>query len=308
MTRPQPLPGVAVIAFSSLLFAAMAVLTRTLAGVVPSAQIAVVRFLVGLLGVAGVFAVRRTLPDLRRWRLLLFRGLLGGVAVLLYFFSIEKIGVGPATMLNYLSPVYAAVFAGVILKERPGARLYLGLSLATIGAVFVTAGTGALLHPLQPGVGGALAGLASGVCGGAAMTGVHTLRRDTDASTVFFAFCFFGLLLSLPLAWAGWVRVDGLPLGRMVGVGVFSFGAQMLFTWGMGFTTASRGSATTQLTPVVTWVLSVLLLDEWPHAMTLVGAVLCLGGVLIGMVRPPSPHSSNVSPTDPDTANVNAGL
>ena len=295
-----------VIACASLLFAAMAVLSRTLAGQVPSAQIVMVRFVVGLLGVAGVFAARGTRPDLRRWRLLLFRGLLGGAGALLYFFAIEQIGVGPATMLNYLAPVYAAFFAGLILKERPGAWLYLGLGIATLGAGFVTAGTGALDHPLSPGL-GALAGLTSGVFGGATMTGVHALRRDTDAATVFFAFCFLGLLVSLPLAAAHWVPLEGGRWLAVLGVGLLSFGAQMLFTWGMGFTSASRGSTTTQLTPVATWLLSVTLLDEWPHALTLVGAVLCLGGVLIGMVRPPVPHSSGRIPTGADTANVNVG-
>ena len=284
-----------IIAFASLLFAVMAILTRLLTGKVPSAQIVVVRFIVGLLGVAGVFAARRTRPDLRRWRLLLLRGVLGGFAVLLYFFAIQTLGVGPATMLNYLSPVYAAVFAGVVLKERPGIWLYLGVMLATIGAAFVTAGTGAFEHPLSPGL-GALAGLCSGIFSGAAMTGVHALRRTTDASTVFFAFCFFGLLMALPLAVPVWVPLDGL-WGPVLGVGLASFAAQMLYTYGMGFTSASRGSATTQLTPVVTWLLSVALLDEWPRAVTLVGALLCLGGVLLGMVGSRA--------TSADTANVN---
>ncbi|MBS1151580.1 MAG: Permease of the drug/metabolite transporter [Myxococcaceae bacterium] len=283
----RPIPGVAVIAFSSLPFASMAVLARTLAGVVPSSQVVAARFLVGLIGVGLLFAVTRTRPNLRRWPLLLVRGVFGGAAVLCYFFAISHLGVGPATMLNYLAPVYAAVFAGVILKERPGLWLYAGLVLATLGAITVTAGTGAFEHPLRPGL-GALAGIASGIFGGASMTGVHALRKDTDASTVFFGFCLIGLLIAAPLAADGWVPLEGATLLRVIGIGVLSFLAQMLFSWGMGFTTASRGSATTQLIPVVTWVLSVWLLGDWPNPVTLAGAVLCLAGVLIGLV-PPAP-------------------
>ena len=287
----RPVRGVAVIALSSLPFASMAVLTRTLAGIVPSAQIVAVRFFIGLIGVGLMFAVTRTRPDLRRWRLLLVRGLFGGAAVLCYFFAISHLGVGPATMLNYISPVYAAVFAGVILKERPGLWLYLGLMLATLGAVLVTAGTGAFEHPLDPGL-GSIAGLASGIFGGASMTGVHALRRDTDAPTVFFAFCFVGFLLAAPLSSGVWVALEGFTLLRVLGIGVLSFIAQMLFSWGMGFTTASRGSAMTQLTPVVTWILSVLLLRDFPRPMTLAGAVLCLGGVLLGLIFPTTARST----------------
>lgn len=272
----------------------MAVLTRTLTGVIPSSQIVAVRFFVGLIGVGVFFAFNRSWPDLRRWRLLLVRGFLGGVAVLCYFFAISHLGVGPATMLNYLSPVYAAVFAGVLLKERPGLWLYFGLGLATLGAILVTAGTGAFDHPLTPGL-GAVAGLCSGVFGGASMTGVHALRKDTDASTVFFAFCFVGFAIAVPLSAGSWVPLEGMTLVRVIGIGALSFLAQMLFSFGMGFTSASRGSATTQLVPVTTWMLSVMVLDDWPRPLTLLGAVLCLVGVLVGLVpRAPALDKSQI--------------
>lgn len=299
MKRRPRLSGVAIIAFSSVPFAMMAVLARSLAGKVPSSQLVAVRFFLGLIGVACLFAFRRAWPDLRRWRLLGLRGVLGGLAVLCYFFAIHRLGAGPATMLNYLSPVYAALFAGVVLKERPGGWLYLGLGLATVGAIAVTAGTGALDHPLQPGA-GALAGIAAGILGGGSMTGVHSLRRDTDAATVFFAFCLFGFAIAAPVAWPGWVALDGSTLWRVVAVGALSFCAQMLFSFGMGFTTASRGSVATQLTPVATWVLSVALLQEWPALLTLGGALLCVLGVLISLIPPGSP-SGVQPPWDPDT-------
>lgn len=273
--------GVAIIASSALPFAGMAVLTRAVAATVPSSQIVAARFLLGIAGAALMFAGARRGPDLRRWRLLLARGFFGGVAVTCYFFAIARIGAGPATMLNYLSPVYAAVFAAVLFKERPGLVLYAGLALATLGALLVTAGSGTTA--LQPSL-GALAGLAAGVLGGASMTGVHALRKDTDATTVFFAFCVIGFAVSAPLSVATWVPLTAELGVKLVLIGALSFAAQMLFSYGMGFTTASRGSATTQLTPVVTWLLSALALGEWPHAVTLAGALLCLAGVLIGLV------------------------
>lgn len=282
--------GVAIIASSSVPFAAMAVLTKSISAAVPSAQIVAVRFFIGVLGAGVMFAAARHRPDLRRWRLLLARGFFGGVAVTCYFFAIAQIGAGPATMLNYLSPVYASVFAAVLFKERPGLVLYVGLVLATLGAVLVTAGTG--FTALQPSF-GALAGLAAGVLGGASMTGVHALRKDTDATTVFFAFCVVGLAVSAPIAAAQWAPLDGTLTWKLLLIGVLSLAAQMLFSHGMGFTTATRGSATTQLTPVVTWAVSALALEEWPRAVTLVGAGLCLAGVLIGLV----PRGSHAPPT-----------
>ncbi len=259
----------------------MAILAKSVSATLPSSQIVAVRFFVGILGAGVLFGAARHGPDLRRWRLLLARGFFGGLAVTCYFFAIAQLGAGPATLLNYLAPVYASVFAAVLFKERPGLVLYLGLALATVGGVLVTAGTG--FTAVGPTL-GALAGVAAGVLGGASMTGVHALRKDTDATTVFFAFCVVGFAVSAPIAAAQWAPLTPALTGRLLLIGVLSLAAQMLFSYGMGFTTATRGSATTQLIPVVTWAASALMLGEWPRAVSLAGALMCLAGVLIGLL------------------------
>jgi len=282
----RPLPsGVLLIACSCLGFAAMAVAARALSGFASAPQVASIRFGTGAVGGLMVFLLRRQRPALHRPFGLALRGLLGGVAVLLYFTAIDRLGAGPATMLNYCSPCYAALFAYLFLKERPGPLLYLGLLIATGGAVMVVVGTGTLAHPLSPGV-GAVAGVLSGVVGGAAMATVHTLRKDTDSLTVFVAFCVVGLLVCLPFALADWRPLSPELWLRGAVVGVLAMVGQLLFTWGMGFTTASTGSATTQLTVALSFVLELLVLGVAPAALSAAGAAVCLLGVLVSVVRP----------------------
>jgi len=282
-----PRNGVAIIALSSLFFGAMAVTTRLLAGQVPAAEIVTVRFVVGAVGCVLGFLWLRRWPNLKQWRLLLGRGAFGGLAVLTYFFAIERLGAAPATVLNYSSPIYAAVFAAWFLRESSTWVKRLGLGLATVGAALVTlSSTNGVSGPSSwvpdP---GAIAGVISAVLGGAAMTSIRRLRDDTDALTIFFAFCVVGALVSGPVAAPGWVPLEGRAGWICLAVGLLSIGGQLLFTWGMGFTTATVGSATTQLVPFVAWVLSVAWLHEGISALGTIGAACTVVGVMLGVVQ-----------------------
>jgi drug/metabolite transporter (DMT)-like permease len=278
------LPGTALIALSAFFFGAMAVLARTLAGTVPAAEATTVRFAVGALAMALYFAARRQRPDLRNWRLLALRGLLGGLAVLAYFYGIEKLGAASATILNYVAPAWAAVFAAVFLKERPSRLLVVGLVLACAGAVLVGAGTGQFFEK-DASVLPVVVAIFSGVCSGAAMTTVKAVREDTDAWTVFLVFCLAGAGMSLPLALPHWVPLTGATLFTALAVGVVAIFGQLLFTIGMGFTSATAGSATTQLVPAFAVLLSAVFLHEHLTPLSVAGAVLCVAGVLVGVVR-----------------------
>ena len=284
MSRFRP-GGVVLIAISSLFFGVMAVCVRLLNGRVPSQQIVTIRFAIGLVGCALLFALRRRGPDLRRWPLLLLRGAAGGLAVLAYFFSIEQLGAAIATVLNYSSPILAALFAAIFLKERSTRTARVALVVATLGAMLVAFSRSRPGSAWVPEL-GAIAGLASAVAGGAAMTGIRVLRNDTDALTIFFAFCSIGLLMSLPLSLGGWVTPDVSLWPLLIAVGVLSIAGQLLFTFGMGFTSATTGSATTQLVPVLSWVLAVGWLGEPMSVLNGCGAILTVGGVLIGIAAP----------------------
>ncbi len=269
------------IALSALLFSTMAVLARTLTGVLPAAQISAYRFTIGLLGTAVLLLAQRKRPVFRKPWLLLLRGGLGGTAAFLYFYAIEKAGVGPATMLNYISPVYAAVFAVVFLKERSVPLHWLGLVFATAGGLMVTAAQTTFDSPFYLSH-AAWAGLASGILGGAAMTTVKALRdEDTDPSEIFIAFCGVGLAVVLLTPGPAWksVRWDIAP--TLAGIGILSMGAQLLFTYALRFTSTAVGTATTQLVPVLVWVLAVAFLHETFTVFTAAGATLCIAGVLL---------------------------
>lgn len=260
----------------------MAVLARTLSAEVPAAELVVIRHAVGLVAMAALFVAQRRRPSTTRPWLLFLRGFLGGGAVLCYFYAIHSLGAAPATVLNYIAPVYAAVWAALFLKERATRLVLVGLVIATVGAVLVTVSTGDFDGRGAPPV-GAFAGILAGLFGGAAMATIKAVREDTDSATVFLSFCAVGLLMAAPFAVPQWVPLSGSTLAVALLIGLLAVAGQLLFTWGMGFTSATTGSATTQLVPVFAWVLALGWLHERVTSLAVVGAVLCVGGVLLGM-------------------------
>lgn len=288
--------GVLYIALGSVLFALVALLARSLAGKVPAAQILAVRFSLSLLFMAAWFAVLRRGLSLAHPRELFLRGLFGGVGAASYFYAIEQLGVGPATVLNFLAPCWAAVLAQLFLKERSSAFAWLGLAVATLGAALVTLSAGELHRPEHFWLAAAL-GVLSGICGGAAMTTLKRLRDDTDAGTIFTIFNVVGLLVIAPFAWSKWVPLEGPHWPALVAIALASVGAQLIYSWGMGFTTVAKGSLTTLLTPVFAATFGAVFLSELPNLTGVAGGLLCIGGVGLGLIRVGTPATVDASAT-----------
>ena len=276
---PKGLRGAPSIVLSSMLFAAMAAVARSLSGPLSAGQLSFIRMVVGLAVAIGIFLVARTGPSFAHPRLLAARGFLGGIAVALYFVAIERMDVGPATLLNNTAPAYAALFAALFLGERLTARILAGLAVAMAGAGLVVWSTFEPGRALHIGV-GAAAGILSGVLSGGAVTAIRALRKDTDTLSVLFSFMLIGSIVTFPMAAIRPSPAWSLFPGALL-VGVLSVGAQLLLTNAYGFVSTVTGSAMSQLTTVFSWTLGVTFLGEAVRPVGIAGAALCIFGVML---------------------------
>jgi drug/metabolite transporter (DMT)-like permease len=279
---PERLRGSPLLVISSFLFAVMAFCARSVAGRLSVGQVVCARFVIGLAFLALYSPLTRTRPRMGRPRLWVLRGVFGGGSVYLYFVAIDRLAVGPATLLNACWPICAAILGIFILGERVNGYLATGLTATTVGAGLVIWST------VQGGMGftlgvGAWAGALSAVLSGAAVIALRALRHDTDASSIFLSFCLFGLLFGMPFALQDWRPLSGDMVLPLLGVGLASVAAQMIFTYAMAHVTSTAvGGITTQLTPAFSWMLGALLLGEPLQPLAVVGALICMGGLLWG--------------------------
>lgn len=278
---PERLRGSPLLAVSSLMFAVMALCARSVAGRLSVGQVVCARFTIGLVFLAFYFPLTGRRPRMGRPGLWALRGIFGGGSVYFYFMAIDRLAVGPATLLNACWPICAAILGIFILKEQVNGHLAIGLTATTLGAglvIWSTVHGGVLLTSGS----GALAGAASALLSGAAVIALRALRGDTDAASIFLSFCFFGLVFGLPFAVRDWRPLSPDMLLPLLGVGLSSVVAQMLFTHAMGYVTAAAGGITIQLTPAFSWLLGALVLGEPLQPLSVVGSLICMGGVLWG--------------------------
>ncbi|QRK08016.1 DMT family transporter [Archangium violaceum] len=134
---PERLRGSPLLVVSSLMFAVMALCARSVAGRLSVGQVVCARFAIGLVFLAFYFPLIGRRPRMGRPGLWALRGIFGGGAVYFYFMAIDRLAVGPATLLNACWPICAAILGIFILKEQVNGYLASGLVATTLGAGLV---------------------------------------------------------------------------------------------------------------------------------------------------------------------------
>lgn len=261
---------------ASLLFAAMATVAKRTAARLSGAEVAFVRFVVGLASVAvvGVTVVRLRPVG---WGVLAVRGLAGGLAVLFYFLGIAHLPVGTAVLLNYTAPVYTAIFAALFLRERVPRVTAWALALTLVGVALVVEGGG---HGHTGAFGRwELCGLASAVLSGLAVTAVRAARTTDGPWEIFGAFCVGGTLVTAPQALAGWVAPTAAEWGLLIVVGLLSVAAQVLYTIGLREVEAALSGVISQLTPLGALALGAAFFHDRFSTLAVLGSLLTIGSV-----------------------------
>jgi len=140
MTTPasRPLAGVFWMLVTGLLFVGVTVLVKFVGEDLPAPQSAFLRFAFGCLFFLPLLPQLVAMKvDRRSWRFFFARGLVHGVAVLLWFYAMTRIPVAEVVAMNFLAPVYVTLGAALFLGERLAARRLIAVGVALLGALVI---------------------------------------------------------------------------------------------------------------------------------------------------------------------------
>jgi drug/metabolite transporter (DMT)-like permease len=283
---------------SAVSFALMAVLARRLsrgASGFSAGQLSVLRFAVGAAVTGGYFLLRPTAWRPANYRLLVSRGISGGIVVVLYFYALARIPAGEAGMIYNLFPVIATAMAVFTLGERPTPHLLAGLAVATLGVVLVLGG-----GSLSLGLGlGEAAALCAAVFAATSANVIRAMRGTESAATIFFFFCVAGLPVVAPFAlgpWPGGAEVWAVA----VLMALSALAAQVLMSDAYGSLSVSEAAVWLQLTPIAQYVVAWPLLGERVSPLGLAGVCAGVAGVAWATAKgahAPSVASASAKPS-----------
>jgi drug/metabolite transporter (DMT)-like permease len=182
-------------------------------------------------------------------RLVVMRGLIGGVGIICFYITITELGAGRAIVINLTYPMFATVIAAFWLKEKVRVVTSCWLVVAMAGlVVFLSDGN---LH-LAPSAYDML-GLLGAFAAGFVVVIIRKLRNEEHPTTIYCAQASCSLLLGLPFAgnvpslpFAGWGL---LALGAVV----VTFG-QLIMTSAYQRLSIAQGSSLQMTLPIFTAV------------------------------------------------------
>jgi drug/metabolite transporter (DMT)-like permease len=239
---------------------------------------------------SGLFIVYALLPGVK-FRLpkkedLLRIVLLGWIGISIYHIGVtfgeQTVSAGTAGMLIGSGPIFTALLAVLILKERLGKWGWIGLSIGFIGIVIITLGTsGPSLKITKEAFFILLAAFVTSVLFVyqkpllKRYSSIELTAYFTWAGTLPFLLFFPGLLQNLQQS------TMEANLACLY-IGIFPT-AIAYATWAYAMSTgkASTISSMLYIEPVVAILVAWVWLHEWPHTLSIIGGIIAISGVIV---------------------------
>jgi drug/metabolite transporter (DMT)-like permease len=265
----------ALMMIAAILNMSMAAILKGLVKDLPVFEVAFLRHLFGTMILLPLLLRPGANPfRTQRFSLHCLRAVLNIVAILAYFTAVSLVPLAQVTALGFTSPLFASLFAVMVLGEVLRRSRVIGLLLGLAGAVII----------LRPGFQeispGAMLALGSALFWAGAMTCIKSLSR-TDSSV---AVVFYAAVLQMPIAFVLTLFVWRTPtltqLGLMVVIAIIGTLAQL------SITQAFREADSTVVLPMdftkLIWasLLGYFLFGELPDIWAWVGGAVVFSGVL----------------------------
>jgi len=286
--RGGQIRGYVYILIGSTLWGVSSVVAKSLFNIgLPPAELVLIRLTLAtltLLLVLLLFDRRRLLISLKDLFYFLILGFVGvGGMQFPYYYAISKIHVGPAVLLQYIQPVWVAVYASLFQKEPLSKGKTASLVLAVLGIYFLVGGYKFDLLRLNK------IGIASGLTASLfftfyALYGEKGLKKYDAWTLILYGFGFgavFYWILISPMK----VITSGYSLKVWIAfiyIAIFStlipFG---LYFKGIERIRATRASITATWEPVVAGLAAYLVLGEVLYPLQVLGGIGVIAAVVL---------------------------
>ncbi len=279
--------GVWYMLFASFCFAIMGAFAKELSMHMDSLEVVFFRNIVGVIFIGITFLKMPVKQVGGKPFLLFFRGLMGFIALVAFFYNIAHIPLADAMTFSRTSPMFTALFAFWFLKEKLGRKEVVALLIGFVGIIFIMKPNGFQLELTD------MLGLLSGVGAALAYTSVKELKKYYDTRIIVLSFMLTGTIgplllivfndfLHVEFLKATFIVPDFKMWVYIVGVGASATVAQIYMTKAYGIAKAGIVGAVSYSNILFSLIVGVLMGDAFPDLMGTFGIILVvIGGILV---------------------------
>lgn len=200
-----------------------------------------------------------------------------------YLFTISKINVAAAILIQYLAPAFIAIYSFVFAKEKPGLVTVLSIAGAITGCYFVVGAYNFNLFSLNKI--GIITGLLAAVSfAWYSVQGEYGMRRYDPVTVLFFALLFGALTWNIlyPPLEAFFHSRSMLQWGLIFYIGIFGTLVPFGFYFeGINLIRSTRASITGTLEPITAAAISYIFLNEILEPLQMAGGILVIASIIM---------------------------
>lgn len=279
---------------AALGFVTMGGFAKLLKGSFNAGQLVFYRNAVGLLVLIIGFAIKPPVNKSAKFYLLLFRGLMGTIALYTLLYCILHIPLGTAMTYSLTSTIFIALFSFLLFREYHGRIVLFAVLLGFLGMLLIY--KPAIHFPWYYHVAGLLSGITSAI----AYISVGRLNKYYDTRIIVLAFVLTGFLVPLifmliryfahinpdDVFFIAWRWPQGKEWLYILSLGLAALFGQYCVTKAYGADKAGLISAVGYANIVFSVFIGMALGDAFPDYMSLSGIIcIILSGILISLEK-----------------------
>lgn len=210
--------------------------------------------------------------------LLIARGILGFTSMTLFFMAIKHLSMGSAVSIRYISPIFAAIFALFLLKEKIKNLQWLCFGIAFIGVVILK-GFDNQVNNI-----GLIYAVISALFTGLVFIFIRKIGTDDHPIVIVNYFMIISAILGGVLAISNWTNPIGIEWLLLLCLGVYGYFGQVYMTKALQTTEINQVAPLKYIEVIFTMIIGAVWLQETYTLLNLFGILLIITGLVLNVV------------------------
>ncbi|MFD2822157.1 DMT family transporter [Lacinutrix iliipiscaria] len=210
-------------------------------------------------------------------KLLIIRGLVGVTSMTLFFYSLKYLNMGTAATVRYISPIFAAIFALIFLKERIKPLQWLFLLIAFSG-VLILKGFDSQINTI-----GLIYAIASAIFSGLVYVTIRMIGKGDHPVVIVNYFMIIAAIVGGVLAIPNWITPVGYEWGLLLSLGVFGYFGQFYMTKAFQNIETNQAAPLKYIEVIFTLLIGVIWFNEIYTLWSVLGILLIVSGLILNV-------------------------